>query len=49
MSSPCDREEGVEKTEEIEIETFSIEAEQPQDTAKEEDDYYFQDPTAIGI
>ena len=46
-SSLCDREEGIEKTDEIEIETFSIEAEQLQDTA-EEDDYYFHDPTTIG-
>ena len=44
----CDREDGIERTDEIEIETFSIEAEQLQDTVEEEDDYYFHDPTTIG-
>ena len=44
-----DREVGIRKTEEIEIETFPVEAEQPQDTAAEEmDDDYLQDPTTNG-
>ena len=42
-------EEGIGKAEEIEIETFPVEAEQPQDTAAEEmDDDYLQDPTTNG-
>ena len=44
-----DRGRGSGKTEDIEIDTFSAETEQPQDTITEEtDDYYFQDPTTIG-
>ena len=44
-----DREEGTGKAEEIEIETFPVEAEQPQDTVAEEmDDDYLQDLTTNG-
>ena len=55
--APCDTHDrggGSGRTEDIEIdtfeiETFSAETEQPQDTITEEtDDYYFQDPTTIG-
>ena len=38
------------RTEDIEIDTFSAEAEQPQGIATEEtQEYYFQDPTTISI
>ena len=44
-----DRGGGRGKTEDIEIETFSADAEQTQGTATEEtEEYYFQDPTTIG-
>ena len=50
--APCDthnRGGGSGRTDDIEIETFSAETEQPQDTVTEEtDNYYFRDPTTIG-